>query len=53
MMKIDSPTLAIAVAFIIVGLMTQFYPAWGGWNWVIAGVVAFLVAWVGAAGSKK
>jgi len=53
MMKMDSATLAVAVAFIVVGLLTQYYSAWGGWNWVIAGVVAFLVSWAGMAGMKK
>jgi hypothetical protein len=53
MFKIDSATWAIAVAFIVVGLLTQYQPVWGGWNWVIAGVVALLVAWVGMAGKKK
>lgn len=51
MMKMDSATWAIAVAFIVVGLLTEF-ANYGGWNWVIAGVVAFLVAWVGMAGKK-
>ena len=47
----DSATWAVAVAFIVVGLLTQ-YANYGGWNWVIAGVVAFVVAWLGA-GMKK
>jgi len=50
MMK-DSATWAIVVAFIVVGLLTE-YANYGGWNWVIAGVVAFIVAWLGA-GMKK
>jgi len=52
-MKMDSATVAVVVAFIVVGLLTQYYPTWGGWNWVIAGVVAFLVSWAGMAGMKK
>ena len=48
----DSATWAVVVAFIVVGLLTQFQPSWGGLNWVIAGVVAFVVAWLGA-GMKK
>ncbi|MBS3055505.1 MAG: hypothetical protein J4452_03385 [Candidatus Aenigmarchaeota archaeon] len=42
---------AVTTAFIVVGLLTQLYPSWGGLNWVIAGVVAFLVAWA-MAGKK-
>jgi hypothetical protein len=54
MMKIDSATLAIVVALIVYGLLTVYQPALGeGWNWVIAGVVAFLVSWAGMAGMKK
>ena len=53
MMKLDSATLAIVVAFVVVGLLTEYQAAWGGWNWVIAGVVAFLVSWAGMAGMKK
>jgi hypothetical protein len=53
MFKIDSATWAIAVAFIVVGLLTQYNYTYGGWNYVIAGVVALLVAWVGMAGKKK
>ena len=51
MMKIDSATWAVVVAFIVVGLLTQ-YANYGGLNWVIAGVVAFAVAWLGT-GMKK
>jgi hypothetical protein len=36
---------AVATAFIVVGLLTQLYPDWGGMNWVIAGILALLVAW--------
>ena len=52
MMKMDSATWAVVVAFIVVGLL-QVYADYGGWNWVIAGVVAFLVSWAGMAGMKK
>jgi len=52
MMKVDSATWAVAVAFILVGLLNEFYAAGGNYNWVIAGVLAFIVAWLGA-GMKK
>jgi hypothetical protein len=52
MLKMDSATWAVAVAFIVVGPLSQFQPTWGGYNWIIAGVVAFLVAWVGTSGKK-
>jgi branched-subunit amino acid transport protein len=53
MMKMDSATWAIVVAFIVLGLLMEYQSAWGGWNYVIAGVVAFLVSWAGMAGMKK
>ncbi len=36
--------LTISTAMIAYGALQQFYPLWGSWNWVIAGVVTFLVA---------
>ena len=36
---------AVATAFVVLGLLAQFYPSGAGWNWVIAGIVAFLVTW--------
>jgi len=51
MMKLDSATWAIVVAFVVVGLLSM-YANYGGWNWVIAGIVALIVAWLGA-GMKK
>ena len=52
MMKVDSATWAVAVAFIVLGLLTQYGSLSAGWNWVVAGVVGFVVAWLGA-GMKK
>ena len=36
--------LTVGVALVTLGLLGQFYPAGGNWNWVITGVVTFLVA---------
>lgn len=54
MMKLDSATWAVVAAFVVLGLLTQYgnMPSYAGWYWVIAGIVALLVAWL-AAGMKK
>ena len=52
MMKVDSATWCIAVALIVYGLLAQYGSLSTGWNWVVAGVVGFIVAWLGA-GMKK
>ncbi|MFH0711392.1 MAG: hypothetical protein V1944_02335 [Candidatus Aenigmatarchaeota archaeon] len=39
---------AVVTAFIVLGLLTQFDPLGAGsagLNWVVAGIVAFLVTW--------
>ena len=36
--------LTIGVAMVVYGLLQQFYAAGGAWNWVITGVVTYLVA---------
>ena len=40
--------LAIAVAFIVLGLLTYVPQVTGGLGWIIAGVVAFLAGKYGA-----
>ena len=47
----DSATWAVALAFIVVGLL-EGYANYGAWNWVIAGLVALLVPWL-LMGMKK
>lgn len=38
--------LTVAVAFIVLGLLTLAYPAGGnGVNWIISGIIALLVGW--------
>lgn len=44
-MAADSATTAVAVAFIIVGILTAAVPAWGGVNWVVGGVLGYLAGW--------
>ena len=53
MMGLDSATWAVAVAFVVLGLLTEFGSFSAGWNWVIAGIVALLVAWAGSGMKKK
>ncbi|MBI2542701.1 MAG: hypothetical protein HYW24_00740 [Candidatus Aenigmarchaeota archaeon] len=36
--------LTVATAMVVYGLLQQFYPAGGPWNWVITGVLVFLIA---------
>ncbi|MBI1979053.1 MAG: hypothetical protein HYS62_03275 [Candidatus Aenigmarchaeota archaeon] len=36
--------LTVGVALVTLGLLQQFYAAGGNWNWVITGVVTYLVA---------
>ena len=43
----DGAVWAVAVAFIVNGLLTMAVPSWGGANWIISGVVALLVGWYG------
>lgn len=45
--------MSVAVAFVVLGLLNQFYAAGGAWNWVIAGVAAFLAGWWGMKMMKK
>ncbi|HLC39520.1 MAG TPA: hypothetical protein VJJ76_01410 [archaeon] len=47
----DSATWAVAVAFIVYGLLAQ-YANYGALNWVIAGVLALIVPWL-LMGMKK
>ena len=41
---------ALAASFVVVGALTMVYPSWGGINWIIGGVAAFVV---GMAMKKK
>ena len=34
---------ALAASLVVVGLLTMVYPSWGGINWIIGGVAAFVV----------
>ena len=34
---------ALAASLVVVGLLTQVYPSWGGINWIIGGVAAYAV----------
>ena len=46
--------MSVSVAFVVLGLLTMFYPAGNnGLNWIAAGVVAFLAGWWGMKMMKK
>lgn len=39
----QSTVWAVGAALIVVGLLNQVYPSWGGINWIAGGVAAIVV----------
>lgn len=39
----QSTVYALGAALVVIGLLTQVYPSWGGINWIIGGVAAVVV----------
>lgn len=45
-MAADGATWAVAVAFVLLGLLGLAYPAGAsGVNWVVSGIVSLIVGW--------